>query len=529
MKSSTQKSFLKPLGFLCAASLAVSAAAGQSMEFSGAKAIQSRAKHGGTYHVATGTWTRSGLGSVARGTTDVIYNNSAECDLYAPGEISLQTDSFKYVDAGRIPSTGTAGTANRSNYNISNVSIGYCIEDNAAAAADVLITIYGSYASCDDPALHACSGEFLGMGLPGASPMAIAGGFASCWIVNFDLTGGEEICILGDGDGVLDGDLDLDSFGIGIEFDPGGAGGYVGAIPIGPIVAGDRSWTVQAIGELTPSSGAGVPGCAVASAGGGGGTYYGPTECCTSIFTTNNSSGLDNQDQFWAGDRPGSNSTFAGCYWFGGYVNDTACNADGGLISNPNLNNEFHGGFYVIIEADQTSNCVPTDCSPGAPITTFCDPAINNSSGTPAVLSGTFGSGTGSDLHLDVSGGPLPLAGGSRMLGYYLVGNRASTGVPISDGNFCLIGNGGSFQRYNTVRTSNSISLFDAAGDLENFAGTGGPTGYGFDVPDRVNLAGIPPVTIMFGDTYHFQCWYRDTGAGSGHSNFTNGLSVTFP
>jgi hypothetical protein len=32
----------------------------------------------------------------------------------------------------------------------------------------------------------------------------------------------------------------------------------------------------------------------------------------------------------------------------------------------------------------------------------------------------------------------------------------------------------------------------------------------------------------MAGDTWHFQGWYRDTPAGSGQSNFTNGLSVTF-
>ncbi|MCP4126427.1 MAG: formylglycine-generating enzyme family protein [Gammaproteobacteria bacterium] len=33
----------------------------------------------------------------------------------------------------------------------------------------------------------------------------------------------------------------------------------------------------------------------------------------------------------------------------------------------------------------------------------------------------------------------------------------------------------------------------------------------------------------MSGDTWHFQFWYRDTPAGQGTSNFSGGLSVTFP
>ncbi|MDF1838444.1 MAG: hypothetical protein P1V35_11280, partial [Planctomycetota bacterium] len=114
---------------------------------------------------------------------------------------------------------------------------------------------------------------------------------------------------------------------------------------------------------------------------------------------------------------------------------------------------------------------------------------------------------------------------------YFLVGNMDATpGITLSDGQFCLVGvPGASFGRYNVSGTTrNSIGLFDAAGNLENFVGTGGVSGFGFDVPSAIEIAGFPPTTIMAGDTYHFQCWYRDTLAGSGHSNFSNGLSVTF-
>ncbi|MDF1838002.1 MAG: DNRLRE domain-containing protein [Planctomycetota bacterium] len=166
------------------------------------------------------------------------------------------------------------------------------------------------------------------------------------------------------------------------------------------------------------------------------------------------------------------------------------------------------------------------------PVTVMCDPANVNSSGVPASLSGNFGSGVGSDLHLNVSGGPLPLADGSRMLGYLLVGNlNASPGIPVGDGQFCLVGiPGASFGRYNVFGTNrNSIGLFDAVGELENLVGTGGVSGYGFDVPSEVEIAGLPMTTIMSGDTYQFQCWYRDTLAGPGHSNFSSGISVVFP
>jgi hypothetical protein len=158
-------------------------------------------------------------------------------------------------------------------------------------------------------------------------------------------------------------------------------------------------------------------------------------------------------------------------------------------------------------------------------IATFCDHAYANSTGRAAVITGHVGTGVGSGLHLDVSGGPL-LPNGQRMLGYFLVGDSPQFGIPVSDGLLCLAGSGGVFTRYNIAGSRSSIGLFDAAGNLENMVGTGGPTGYGFDVPSELDLWGYGP-TITAGDTLHFQCWYRDTASGSGHSNFSTGLSVT--
>jgi formylglycine-generating enzyme required for sulfatase activity len=153
--------------------------------------------------------------------------------------------------------------------------------------------------------------------------------------------------------------------------------------------------------------------------------------------------------------------------------------------------------------------------------TSFCSPT-NNSTGASALLVGTAGSGVGSNLHLGVTQG-VP-----NEIGYFLAGNEATAGVMISNGVLCLVGTGSAaLYRYNVAGgDSSSVGLFDANGVLQNLVGTS-TTGLGFDVPGTIP-SGVP-ITIMSGDTWHFQLWHRDTPAGGGTSNFSNGLSVTFP
>ncbi len=152
--------------------------------------------------------------------------------------------------------------------------------------------------------------------------------------------------------------------------------------------------------------------------------------------------------------------------------------------------------------------------------TTFCA-ATNNSTGAPAVLTGSFGSGVGSDLHLEVSGG-VP-----NEIGYFLVGNEVTAGVMITEGLNCLIGPPtAQMFRYSVAGTDAiSVGRFDNMGVLQNLVGTS-TIGTGFDVPDMIP-AGVP-IPIMSGDMWHFQAWYRDTVVMSSNSNFSNGLSVTF-
>ncbi len=176
---------------------------------------------------------------------------------------------------------------------------------------------------------------------------------------------------------------------------------------------------------------------------------------------------------------------------------------------------EFNGGSSSFF------NKLEVNGSIGGTGVTFCDPGSVNSTGASAVLSGAFGTGTGSDLHLNVTSG-VP-----GQLAYILVGNEVTNGVVISNGLFCLVGTSTSqFFRYNVAGTDmNSIGGFDASGMMINASGTS-TTGFGFDVPSTIPA--ILPITIMAGDTWNFQCWYRDTPSGVGSSNFSNGLSVTF-
>lgn len=154
--------------------------------------------------------------------------------------------------------------------------------------------------------------------------------------------------------------------------------------------------------------------------------------------------------------------------------------------------------------------------SASAQWTTFC-PANANSTGIPAVLTGSYGTGVGSGLHLEVHGG-VP-----GQFGYLLVGDEVSPATMVSMGLLCLGGMGSNVYRYNISGTEwDSIGVFNGAGIMVSLAGNSGP-GYGYDVPAVVPDGMASP--IMFGDTWHFQAWYRD---GAASSNFSNGLSVTF-
>ena len=202
-------------------------------------------------------------------------------------------------------------------------------------------------------------------------------------------------------------------------------------------------------------------------------------------------------------------------------------------LGNGNIMYTNGGGVHIYDPVGMTSTTVVSGVSArfitelaagGDPsVTPFCGPANANSTGGPAVLTGMTGTGIGSGLHLEVSGGP------DMEFGYFLVGTTTQTmpPIPISNGLLCLSVTGGSvFGRYNVSGGPlNSIGAFDATGVFQNLVGTS-TVGSGFDVPNTIPIPGNP--MIMAGDTWHFQLWYRDTPQGVGNSNLSNGVSVTF-
>lgn len=145
----------------------------------------------------------------------------------------------------------------------------------------------------------------------------------------------------------------------------------------------------------------------------------------------------------------------------------------------------------------------------------FCEPLAPNSAGTNAWIH-AIGSNdvTANDTTLVITG--LPMAGTTAMLvnsraAWAGVSNPASGGVP-SDGRICI---GGS----TLGRHGASI-----------YMGTAGT----FSVP--LDLAALPhPVSpssysaaVVAGETWYWQCWYRDSTLGPGRSNFSGAIGIRF-
>ena len=130
------------------------------------------------------------------------------------------------------------------------------------------------------------------------------------------------------------------------------------------------------------------------------------------------------------------------------------------------------------------SLCIGTGARAGL---TFCDPNEVNSTGMPTYMSATWGTGVGSDLHLDASQGP------PSQFGYFLVGTLyTDPGIvpPNCLGRYCLH-LGGSFGRYHGGAgiPFNSLGQFDPSGVLQNLVNIS-TRGTGYDVPAAVPISG---------------------------------------
>jgi hypothetical protein len=128
----------------------------------------------------------------------------------------------------------------------------------------------------------------------------------------------------------------------------------------------------------------------------------------------------------------------------------------------------------------------------------YC-PGSSNSTGAPAVLVDQGSTSIGlNDLRFSVAGGP-PGEKGIVILGTQQAQN------PFGNGTLCL---GGSVQRLLPPVTLSAEGKGIHQVDFED------PT--------------QPTAQITPGSTWYFQFWYRDSAAGIGDFNLSNGLSATF-
>ncbi|MCP3918434.1 MAG: hypothetical protein GY711_23055 [bacterium] len=146
-------------------------------------------------------------------------------------------------------------------------------------------------------------------------------------------------------------------------------------------------------------------------------------------------------------------------------------------------------------------NGIQIEAGSGGIGTNYCGPAIPNSTGFPGMISAA-GSLDVSFNQVSLTASQLP----AGEFGYFIVGQtQGFFNPPGSQGVICLQGNIG---RYNQV--ANIIQ---------------GPTGS--IQLDLTSIPVSPPTAVLPGDTWNFQCWYRDHNPTL-TSNFTDAVSVTF-
>ena len=69
------------------------------------------------------------------------------------------------------------------------------------------------------------------------------------------------------------------------------------------------------------------------------------------------------------------------------------------------------------------------------------------------------------------------------------------------------------------------IGRLNRAGEIKN-SGMSGTVELSVDLGSMPTASGV--VAVAAGETWHFQCWYRDSLSGAATSNLTNGVRLSF-
>lgn len=166
-------------------------------------------------------------------------------------------------------------------------------------------------------------------------------------------------------------------------------------------------------------------------------------------------------------------------------------------------------GSYMIVEMtldDGTQGAYLYDLNPTIG-TSYCGPAVANSSGVGAEIVG-LGSSVASDNLLTLEVTELP----ASSFGFFITSQTQGFAMNPngSQGNLCL---GGAIGRY--VGT----------GQIQN-SGTAGE----FSLVLDLTMTPQPTMTVSVaaGETWNYQAWYRDAVMGMPTSNFSDGVSVMY-
>lgn len=140
--------------------------------------------------------------------------------------------------------------------------------------------------------------------------------------------------------------------------------------------------------------------------------------------------------------------------------------------------------------------------------TSYCSPAVPNTTGLPGRIE-AVGSDIALDNDLTLKAADLP----NNQFGIFM--NSLTPGLIAnpggSQGNLCVIGSIGRYNGSNEIQNSGMTGTFELVIDLSM---TPTPTG---------------TVSIISGQTWYFQTWYRDFISGQGAvSNFSNAIEIQF-
>ena len=209
--------------FTVAALLAPTAAALQSPTSTASLAQVTSLRHGGTYHLATGTLTpptaaQSGLATLI--TPGTAYSNSCMPPAGQNFTYVQALNGWDWVDDGRLPSRSSPAPAVGSfdRYRITELEFGYVTRELdpqlGGTGAQIRLRIFEDYDECTAvPTTQVPVADYMLNMTPGSQTQGVAQGI----LLTVDLTGGFEFEILADADGTFDNNPLLDRFGIALE------------------------------------------------------------------------------------------------------------------------------------------------------------------------------------------------------------------------------------------------------------------------------------------------------------------------